>query len=278
MKKSIRLVAAIASVAVLSFIIVFAFIGKDLLGQDEILVSQHSLRDVQREEVKEDTKGIKVFQELAEQKRQEEEQLRLEQEKLEQERIAKEKLKQEKLKKEEEEKSRIAESTLEEEKQETVVQKKQENTSQPKPKTEEKKEAPKSKQPSTGYPGISAYEKEVVRLTNIERVNNGLPELTLDTKLSEVAWYKSRDMVDVGYFDHQSPTYGSPFDMMTQFGVSYTAAGENIAYGYPTPEAVVEGWMNSPGHRANILNEMFTHIGVGHVSEGHYATQMFMRK
>jgi uncharacterized YkwD family protein len=277
MKLSKKVVTAIV-VAVLSFSIIFAVIGKEAVAQDEILVSQHHVKEVHLDKVKVGTKDIKVFQEIEEQKRKEEEErLRLEEEKQEQERLAQEKLEQEKLRKEEEQKRPIAEANPKEE-QKPVAQKKQETTNQEKPKTEEKKETTKPKQNSVAYPGISAYEQEVVRLTNIERVNNGLPELKTDSKLSEVAWYKSRDMVNVGYFDHQSPTYGSPFDMMSQFGVSYTAAAENIAYGYATPEAVVEGWMNSPGHRANILNETYTHIGVGHVSEGHYATQMFIRK
>ncbi|MPN28838.1 hypothetical protein SDC9_176283 [bioreactor metagenome] len=85
-------------------------------------------------------------------------------------------------------------------------------------------------------------------------------------------------MHDKRYFAHQSPTYGSPFDMMKQFGISYRAAGENIAMGYSSAAAVVEGWMNSPGHRANILNASFTHIGVGYYAEGHYWTQMFIGK
>ena len=83
-------------------------------------------------------------------------------------------------------------------------------------------------------------------------------------------------MHDKGYFSHTSPTYGSPFDMMKQFGITYRTAGENIAMGYPTAEAVVDGWMNSEGHRANILNASFTEIGVGYVADGNYYTQMFI--
>ena len=83
-------------------------------------------------------------------------------------------------------------------------------------------------------------------------------------------------MHDKHYFDHNSPTYGSPFDMLTAFGVNYRAAGENIAMGYGTPQAVVDGWMNSPGHRANILNANFTQIGVGYVADGNYWTQLFI--
>ena len=74
---------------------------------------------------------------------------------------------------------------------------------------------------------------------------------------------------------HESPTYGSPFEMLTSFGISYRAAGENIAMGYSTPEAVINAWMNSSGHRANILNANYTTIGVGYVADGNYWTQEF---
>jgi len=100
---------------------------------------------------------------------------------------------------------------------------------------------------------VSEFEREVVELTNAERAKQGLPALTLDTELSKVARAKSEDMSKNNYFDHTSPTYGSPFEMMKQFGVSYKAAGENIAKGQTTPEQVVKAWMNSEGHRANIL-------------------------
>lgn len=125
---------------------------------------------------------------------------------------------------------------------------------------------------------VVAYEKEVVRLVNIERTKNGLSSLTYDWELSRVARYKSQDMKDNNYFSHTSPTYGSPFQMMKNFGITYKTAGENIAMGYKTPEAVVNGWMNSSGHRANILNSSFTRIGVGYVPNGHYWTQMFISK
>ena len=126
--------------------------------------------------------------------------------------------------------------------------------------------------------GVSAYEAEVVRLVNEVRVKNGLSQLSHDWQLSRVARYKSQDMKDKNYFSHTSPTYGSPFQMMKSFGISYRSAGENIAKGYATPKAVVDGWMNSPGHRANILNKGFTHIGVGYVAEGNYWTQMFISR
>lgn len=122
------------------------------------------------------------------------------------------------------------------------------------------------------------YEKEVVRLVNVERAKRGLSSLTYDWELSRVARYKSQDMKNNSYFSHTSPTYGSPFQMMKSFGITYKTAGENIARGYKTPKSVVEGWMNSSGHRANILNSSFTRIGVGYVSDGHYWTQMFISK
>ena len=124
----------------------------------------------------------------------------------------------------------------------------------------------------------TAYETEVVRIVNQRRAEHGLKPLTQDWQLSRVARYKSQDMKDLGYFSHTSPTYGSPFQMMKSFGISYRTAGENIAKGYASPEAVVNAWMNSPGHRANILNSTYTHIGVGFVSSGNYWTQMFISK
>ena len=124
----------------------------------------------------------------------------------------------------------------------------------------------------------TAYETEVMRIVNQRRAEHGLKPLTQDWQLSRVARYKSQDMKDLGYFSHTSPTYGSPFQMMKSFGISYRTAGENIAKGYASPEAVVNAWMNSPGHRANILNSTYTHIGVGFVSSGNYWTQMFISK
>lgn len=143
---------------------------------------------------------------------------------------------------------------------------------------------PSQKQPEQTAPTatensqVSAFEQKVVELTNQERAKQGLPALKLDTELSKVARTKSLDMQNKGYFSHTSPTYGSPFDMMKQFGISYRSAGENIAMGQQSPEAVVNAWMNSEGHRANILNSSYTHIGVGHVSNGNYWTQMFIGK
>ena len=135
-----------------------------------------------------------------------------------------------------------------------------------------------TKQSTPASSSVSAFEQQVVELTNQERANAGLQPLQLDTELSNVAREKSRDMQAKGYFDHNSPTYGSPFDMMKKFGITYKAAGENIAMGQRSPQEVVNAWMNSEGHRKNILNASFTHIGVGYVENGNYWTQMFIGK
>ena len=137
-------------------------------------------------------------------------------------------------------------------------------------------EQPKESTNQAAY-SLSQFEQEVVTLTNKERTKYGLQPLKIDLKVSEVARLKSSDMKTNGYFSHTSPTYGSPFDMMKQFGIQYRAAGENIAMGQRSPQEVVTAWMNSEGHRKNILSSNFTHIGVGHV-DGNYWTQMFIGK
>lgn len=124
---------------------------------------------------------------------------------------------------------------------------------------------------------IESMEQGVLRLVNIERTKAGLKSLVIYSELSKVALLKSEDMALFGYFDHISPNYGTPFEMMTSQGISYTAAGENIAKGYKTPEEVVSAWMNSPGHKANILNPLFNRMGLGlYVGDSTYWTQMFM--
>jgi uncharacterized YkwD family protein len=123
---------------------------------------------------------------------------------------------------------------------------------------------------------LSAFEQQVVDLTNKERAKNGLPALKVDPTLSKMAHEKARDMSANNYFSHTSPTYGSPFDMMKQFGITYNYAGENIAMGQQTPQDVVNAWMNSAGHRANILNASYTYIGVGYVAQGNYWVQDFI--
>lgn len=146
---------------------------------------------------------------------------------------------------------------------------------------------PSLKNPDVIYPGQqleiaenaqATVEEEVLRLVNVERAAEGLAPLTMDWQLARVAKAKSQDMYDKKYFSHTSPTYGSPFDMMKQFGISYKAAGENIAKGQTSAKQVVDAWMNSAGHRANIMSKDYTHIGIGYVKNGHHWTQMFMKK
>lgn len=125
---------------------------------------------------------------------------------------------------------------------------------------------------------VSQYVQQVIDLTNAQRSKNGLPALKADTQLNGVAQKKSLDMQQNNYFSHTSPTYGSPFDMMRDFGVTYKSAGENIAQGQRTPQEVVTAWMNSEGHRKNILSANYTHIGVGFEQTGKHWTQMFIGK
>ncbi|OAB41934.1 CAP domain-containing protein [Paenibacillus glacialis] len=130
----------------------------------------------------------------------------------------------------------------------------------------------------------NAYELQVFRLVNEERTSRGIAALTLNSTLTDLASLKSRDMRDNNYFGHTSPTYGTPGEMLNRFGVTWRAYGENIAAGQTTPEEVMRVWMNSPGHRANILDPRFTDIGVGYVTGTAtsryqtYWTQLFIQK
>ena len=143
---------------------------------------------------------------------------------------------------------------------------------------EEKPEIPdeKPETPEEAPSSLHAFEKRVGELVNIERAKVGLKPLTLDESLSLKARVKSEDMAKNNYFSHNSPTYGTPFEMMQSMGISYRTAGENIAMGQRTPEAVVQAWMNSEGHRKNILSPSFTHLGVGYIADGNYWTQWFI--
>ncbi|MGG3758320.1 CAP domain-containing protein [Bacillus anthracis] len=172
-----------------------------------------------------------------------------------------------------------AEQKPAEEVQKPEAQKPAENNNTQKPAEQKPAEQkPAEQKPAEEAKSLSEFEQRVVELTNAERAKQGLPALKIDNELSKVARIKSEDMQKNNYFDHNSPTYGSPFDMMKKFGISYTSAGENIAQGQRTPEEVVQAWMNSAGHRANILNNGFTHIGVGYVESGNYWTQQFITK
>lgn len=105
---------------------------------------------------------------------------------------------------------------------------------------------------------------EVVTLVNKIRTDAGLKPLTVHTNLTKLAKTKAVDMNNKNYFSHTSPTYGSPFEMMDAFNITYRYAGENIAKGQRSAKEVVQDWMNSPGHKANILNKNYNLIGVGY--------------
>ncbi len=125
---------------------------------------------------------------------------------------------------------------------------------------------------------VTSEIQQVVNLTNQERAKAGLKALQIDTKLTQSAQAKSQDMKNKNYFSHTSPTYGSPFDQMKSMGITYKSAAENIAMGQRNAAEVVDAWMKSPGHKANIMNGSFTHIGVGLSDSGYYWTQQFIGK
>ena len=127
---------------------------------------------------------------------------------------------------------------------------------------------------------LSSDEQEVFNLINQQRQQNGLSALSINSEVQNVARIKAKDMVDKNYFSHTSPTYGSPFDMLKSFKISYNTAGENIA-GNSSNSGAVTAWMNSSGHRANILNSSFNQAGIGVVSSPKYGkiyVQMFIGK
>ncbi|MGD9053204.1 MAG: CAP domain-containing protein [Desulfobacterales bacterium] len=127
------------------------------------------------------------------------------------------------------------------------------------------------------------FESEVIDLVNIERDAEGLPPLSYDADLASAARGHSEDMGLQNYFSHTGLDGRTPCDRMTDAGYSWNYCGENIAAGQPTPEDVIDAWMASSGHRANILNPNFCDIGVGYAyvassTYGHYWTQNFGRR
>lgn len=127
---------------------------------------------------------------------------------------------------------------------------------------------------------LKSFEDEVLRLVNQERVKSGLQTLKANWQASRVARIKSQDMINNGYFGHTSPIYGSPFKMLESYGLKFSAAAENIAKGQRTAQEVMNAWMNSPGHRANILGKSFTELGVGAAKDSNgtlYWTQLFLK-
>lgn len=118
--------------------------------------------------------------------------------------------------------------------------------------------------PSTSTPPIStgSYEQQIVDLINKERKAEGLPSLTLSAAVSKAAYKRAMEIKD--FFSHTRPDGTSCFTVLSEFGITYNTCGENIAYGQKTPEAVMEAWMNSSGHRANILSSGFGQVGIGY--------------
>lgn len=156
--------------------------------------------------------------------------------------------------------------------------KKDEITSKPEtPNEDDKTETPDAGDKT--YENISEYAIEVLELVNEERSKYSLPSLTYSKELESVAYAHSKDMSENNYFSHTDLSGKSPFDRLSESNISYRAAAENIAAGQETPEEVMNSWMNSSGHRANILNSSVTEMGVG-IYEGSnhriYWTQMFI--
>ncbi len=119
------------------------------------------------------------------------------------------------------------------------------------------------------------WSRPTSELVNAHRASVGCAALAWNGSVGDVAQAHSDDMVDRDFFSHTNPDGLSPFDRLASAGVSFTAAAENIAYGYPTAQAVLQGWLDSPGHRANIENCALTEHGVG-VTEAHW-THLFIR-
>ena len=110
----------------------------------------------------------------------------------------------------------------------------------------------------------SAFVDQVLALTNQFRAQNGLAALKANLELNAAAQGHSEDMANQDYFDHTGKNGSLPWDRAKVVGYEARTMGENIAAGQTTPESVVQGWINSPGHRANLLNANFTELGVGY--------------
>jgi uncharacterized protein YkwD len=123
---------------------------------------------------------------------------------------------------------------------------------------------------------ILDFKEEVIRLVNIEREDEGVPALTEMDTLAEMADIRAEE--SAASFSHTRPDGTRCFTLFTEYSLKYRAAGENLAYGFKTPEAVVNAWMNSEGHKKNILDPDFSYIGIGYyVNENGriYCSQFF---
>lgn len=151
---------------------------------------------------------------------------------------------------------------------------------EPKPTQPEKPATPPTEGNKENQPvnGLTADEQKMLELINAERKKAGLQPLAVDMRLVTISRLKSKDMIDKNYFSHTSPTYVSSFDALKANGVTYRYAGENLA-GASTVERAHTNLMNSPGHRANILNPNYNYVGIGIVDGGPYGkmfTQTFI--
>lgn len=128
---------------------------------------------------------------------------------------------------------------------------------------------------------LSHSEKTLLELTNAKRMHSGLKPLKFDHLLSKAAKQKSIDMMEKGYVSHISPSYGNSTDMLKMFQIPFEKVSENIGAGYKLPEEVLSLWMNSSVNQANVLDQMSTHIGVGHAEggiHGDYWTMLIIKK
>ena len=116
----------------------------------------------------------------------------------------------------------------------------------------------------------SSFDSELLRLTNAERRKVGLQPLRYSATLGRVAQSHAKDMIKNNYFDHTGLNGSQPSDRAKSAGYSYSYVGENIAAGNKTPAETIRQWMNSPGHRANILNRNYTEIGFGYTRASTY--------
>ncbi|MFF4401071.1 CAP domain-containing protein [Streptomyces sp. NPDC001480] len=140
------------------------------------------------------------------------------------------------------------------------------------PRTPNTPSTPSTPKPTATASGVAA---RVIQLVNVERAKAGCSALTSNATLAKAAQAHSADMAAHQNMSHTGSDGSSPGDRITRAGYSWSAYGENVAYGYSTPEQVMAGWMSSPGHRANILNCSFKEIGVGLAQPNSYWTQDF---
>lgn len=160
-----------------------------------------------------------------------------------------------------------------EQKQQQQAPAQEKTQTQAAPQQKQASEAPKS---DAAAGQLTADEKQMVDKVNQEREKAGVKPLQVDMEMTKMARVKAQDMIDNNYFDHNSPKYGSPFDMMKKFGIDYKTAGENIA-GNSSVDGAHTSLMNSQGHRENILKGEYTKVGIGIVDGGKYG-KMFVQE